>query len=159
MQLREVVSAVLPHDGHILHTPISAFANPEAIHAQEWLAENSAGGYAETNYLVGIYGITKMVMDGEKVTVDTQYRPKAYECNTSEYKNLDSAYSELVEDVNELRDSLTVVADNSTASYGTPYIWKSYANYIDSQLEEFTKRYYSGMMTAEMLEDYTAKLL
>ncbi len=137
---------------------ILELGNPETIVIEKWIGQNNTGNYAETNFKNGIHGITKIVMDGEKVTADTQYRPYEYERDTDEYKELDSSYAELLDDVLELRDSLTVVADNGTAPYGTPYIWKSYANYIDGQLEELSKRYYTGLMTIDMLEDYSAKL-
>ncbi|MBR3870067.1 MAG: Ig-like domain-containing protein, partial [Clostridia bacterium] len=120
---------------------------------------NNTGGYAEDVFMVGVAGNVKVSLDGEKVTSVTQYQNRAFERDTDEYKDLTSNYTEILDRVEDTREALTVVADNATAPYGTPHIWNSYANYIDAQLEELSKRYYSGTMTIDMLEDYTEMML
>ncbi len=123
-----------------------------------YLSNNNTGGFAEDLFTTGIVGNLKITFDGENVTSVTQFQSRAFERTTDEYKNLEAAYEALLESVADTRDSLTVVSDGATAPYGTAYIWNSHANYIDGQLEELSKRYYSGTMTIDMLEDYADKL-
>ncbi|MBR3870142.1 MAG: Ig-like domain-containing protein, partial [Clostridia bacterium] len=125
----------------------------------KYCANNNTGGYRESVYSTGIQGNIKVTMDGEKVTSVTQFQDYAYQRNTDEYKNLETSYNVLLDRVADTIDSLTVVADNATAPYGTAYIWKSHANYIDGQFEELSKRFYSNTMSIDMLEDYTEMML
>jgi len=162
----------LSHHGHASSSiyPLMNAATPDVtiqtalsmLHADasvpSYLANNNTGGYEESVFSTAVTGAVKVTMDGEKVTSVTQFRDYAYQCNTGEYKNLEASYEALLESVADTRESLAVVSDGATAPYGTAYIWNSYANYIDTQLEELSKRYYSGTMSIAMLESYTDKL-
>ncbi|MBR3870758.1 MAG: S-layer homology domain-containing protein, partial [Clostridia bacterium] len=143
-------------DPQIVIQHLVTTGNPTISH--KYCADNNTGGFAEEVYKDGRVGSYKIVLDGEKITADTQLRPRAYEKNTQEYINLESSYSEIVERINDTRNSLVVVADGATAPYGTAYIWSSYANYIDSQLEELSKRGFMANVTGDILEDYIVKL-
>jgi len=125
----------------------------------KYFENNNTGGYDEDTFSTAVQGNIRVTLDGENVTSVTQWQVRAYERNGDEYKNSGAAYEALVGRVKDTRNALTVVADNATAPYGTAYIWNSYANYIDGQLEELSKRYYSGTMTLDMMADYTEKLL
>ena len=128
------------------------------LQSQQYCRSNNTGGYAESVFVAGIAGHIKVTLDGEKVTTVTQFKNRAFERDDADYIALDASYSALVEEVAEKRNSLTVVADNSSAPYGTAYIWNSYANYFDGEFEELSKRYYSGTMTSDMLTSYKDKL-
>ncbi len=140
----------------VLSTQFGTMKN--ALQSHQYLRGNNTGGYAESVFVGGIAGHVKVTLDGEKVTTVTQFKNRAFERDDANYIALDANYSALVEEVAEKRNSLTVVADNSSAPYGTAYIWNSFANYFDGEFEELSKRYYSGTMTSDMLTSYKDKL-
>ncbi|MBR3870798.1 MAG: Ig-like domain-containing protein, partial [Clostridia bacterium] len=123
-----------------------------------YLVNNNTGGYGENVFTIGIAGDIKVALDGDNIVSTTQYKERAFDRNTSKYQTLDANYSGLLDEVENTMDALTVVSDGATAPYGTAYMWNSHANYVEGQLEELSKRYYSGTMSTAMLEDYTSKL-
>ena len=144
--------------------------NPEvAIMNQEILTDagapvpiycrnNNTGGSAEKVFITGVDGSIKVTMDGKNIIATPQFRAHAYDSYSDEYKNLEASYIEQLDRVAETIDSLTVVADNATAPYGTPYIWNSYAEYINSEYTALENAVYSGSVSLKDLQEYKDSL-